>query len=414
MAANTLLSIGEITKKSLEILENTLTFTKFVNRDYQDQFGNKSAQVGDTISIRVPPRYTTTTGSAFTPQGTTEGTVPLTLIQYNNGISFTSKQLTLDINDFSQQVFMDACIASIANTIDATGMQLAQQVYQMVGTPGTTPTAVSTIMNAKAKLMGQACPADDGLSFVMDPFAEASFAGNAVTYFNPTTDISDQYRKGTLGTMVGGFKTSMDQNVYRQITGTYAATASGAGTAVTLSGDITSGTSVATTGWTSGDTLNVGDIFHIANVYAVNPQSRQSTGQLQQFVVATTPTPAAGGGTITFTVSPSMTFTGQFQNVYATANKATSGAVVTVEAASAVNTPQNLAFHKNAFTFASVPLVKPFTASNMSATYRSPKLNIAIRGWMFGDGFSDTQQIRFDVMGGWAVTRPELACRIAG
>lgn len=414
MATNTLLSIGQITRKSLEILENTLTFTKFVNRDYQDQFGNRGAQVGDTISIRKPPRYTVTTGNIFTPQSTTEDSVPLTLVQYNNGVSFTSKQLTLDINEFSQQVFMDSCIASIANRIDSVGMQLAQQVYQMVGTPGTVPTSITTVMAALTKLANQACPMDGELSHVMNPAAYSGYAGGAVTYMNPTTDIAEQYRKGTLNAMFGGFKSSMDQNVYSQITGTYAATASGAGTAVTLSADITSGTSVATTGWTSGDTLNVGDIFHIANVYTANPQTRQSTGQLQQFVVTTAPTAAGGGGTITFTVSPAMTFSGQNQNVYAAAGKAASGAVVTVEAASAVQTPQNLAFHRDAFTFASVPVMTPWGPSGQSATYKSPKLNMAIRGWMFGDGFSDTQNIRFDIFGGWAVTRPELACRIAG
>jgi len=413
MATNTLLSIGMITRKSLEILENTLTFTKFVNRDYQDQFGNKSAQIGDTISIRKPPRYTVTTGNVFTPQGTTEDSVPLTLQQYNNGISFTSKQLTLDINEFSRQVFMDACIAALANKIDNVGMALYQNVYQMVGTPGTTPSSITTIFAALTKLANQACPMDGNLSHVMNPAAYQGYAGGAVTYFNPTTDISKQYQTGNLSAMVGGFKSSMDQNVNTQVTGTYAALASGSGTAVTLSADITSGTSVATTGWTSGDTLNVGDIFHIANVYSVNPQTRTSTGQLQQFVVTATPTPAGGPGTITFTVSPSMVFSGQFQNVYAVAGKASSGAVVTVEAASAVQTPQNLAFHRDAFTFATVPMEKP-QGGAMSAVYKSPKLNMSIRGTMFWDGMSDAQNIRFDIMGGWACTRPELAVRIAG
>lgn len=412
--SNTLLSIGMITKEAMAILENTLSFTKFVNREYDDAFGNKSAQIGDTVSVRKPPLYTVGTTPTFSAQGTTETAVPITLNnQYNNGMSFTSKELTLDINTFSKQTFMDAAIAAIANKIDYDGMQQYLNVYQAVGTAGTTPSAISTFLSAGVKLDNAAAPNDNMRSVVVNPAAQAGVVGGAVTYFNPSQAISDQYLNGTMG-RAAGFKWSMDQNVGVQTTGTFAALASGTGTAVTLSADFTGGTSIATTGWTSGDTLNVGDIIHIAGVYSVNPQNRQTTGQLQQFVIASTPTPAAGPGTITFTVSPSAVFTGATQNVTGTSNKGASGAVVTVEAASAVQTPQNLVFHRDAFTFATVPLELPMGPNTMAYRVKSKKLNMSIRALWFYDGFSDRQNLRFDILGGWATLRPELACRVFG
>lgn len=412
--SNLLAFIGMVTKESLAILENNLTFTKFVDRQHDDSFGDKNAQIGTTLSIRKPPQYVARTTAAFSAQGTTENTTPLTLDkQYGVDLSFTSQEITTDINIFSKNVFLDAAIATIANKIDYDGMQQYKNIYNMVGTPGTTPSSIATVLAAGTKLDNQACPVDQQRFHVMNSAARSGYVGGAVNYFNPVASISEQYKRGTLGEF-GGFMSSMDQNVGTQVTGTYAAAASGVGTAVTLSGDITSGNSVATTGWTNGDTLNVGDIIHIANVYSVNPQNRQSTGQLQQFVITETPTPAGGGGTITFTVSPSMTFSGQFQNVYAVAGKASSGAVVTVEATSATQTPQNLAFHKSAFTFATVPLALPEGPNTYAYRVKSKQLNMSLRAIMFYDGFSDRQNIRFDLLGGWATQRPELACRIAG
>jgi len=414
MAQNTLLSIGMITKKSMMILENTLAFTKHVNREHDKDFGNKSAQIGDTVSVRKPPQYTVGTTPAFAAQGTVESSVPVTLDkQYNTGISFTSKQLTLDINDFSREVFLEAQIAAIANKIDFDGMAQYKNIYQTVGTAGTTPSSIATVLAAGVKLDNSAVPMDQRRFNVINPAARAGLVGGAVTYFNPQQDIANQYRTGNLGEF-GGFGTSVTQNVNTHTVGTFAAAASGVGTAVTVTTPISSGTSVVTGGWTSGDLLKQGDVFTIAGVYAVNPQSRQSTGQLQQFVVAADTTPASGGGAMTITFSPAVVFSGAYQNVTSSTNTVAATSVVTVFATSATSTPQNLAFHRDAFCFATKELDLPMGPNTYAYRVTSKQLNMSLRCIWFYDGFSDNQNMRFDILGGWATLRPELACRIAG
>lgn len=414
MAANTLLSIGMITKQSMMILENTLAFTKHVNREHDKDFGNKSAQIGDTVSVRKPPQYVTGTSAAFSPQGTVETSVPVTLdTQYSIGLSFTSKALTLDINDFSRQVFLDAAIASMANKIDFDGMAQYKNIYQTVGTAGTTPSSIATVLAAGVKLDNSAVPMDQKRYNVINPAARAGLVGGAVTYFNPQAAIADQYKTGNLGEF-GGFGTSVSQNVNTHTVGTFAAAASGAGTAVTVTTAVTSGSSVVTGGWTAGDVLKEGDVFTIAGVYAVNPQNRQSTGQLQQFVVSADTAAASGGGALTISFSPAVVFSGAFQNVTSSTSSMAASSVLTVFAASATSTPQNLAFHRDAFCFATKELDLPMGPNTYSYRVTSKQLNMSLRCIWFYDGFSDNQNMRFDILGGWATLRPELACRIAG
>ena len=409
--ANIELNIGMITNEALALLENQLTFTKNVNRDYDGEFGKRGGQIGDTLNVRKPARSTAQTTPTFVPSNFVETSVPVVINnQYNVGRTFTSKELTLNLNNFSKQVLAPD-IATLANKIDYDGLQLYKDVYQCVGTPNTTPSTNLTYLQAGVKLDNAAAPRNDR-SVVINPIAQATIVNANLSLFNPQGNISDQYEAGNIGTALG-FRWSMDQNVGVQTIGTYAAAASGSGTAVTIASTTTSVSTIATTGWTSGDTLNIGDIFTVAGVYSVNPQNRQSTGQLQQFVVTATPTAATSAGTISFTVSPELIFSGDFQNMTSTTGAMASASVVTVYGASATSTPQNLLFCRDAFVFANVDMDMPQAGAESYKAY-SKKLNIGLRVTRFYDGYNDRSNWRFDVLGGWKTIRPELACRIAG
>lgn len=405
--SNTLLTIGMITQEALMVLENSLTFTRKVNRQYDDQFAVKGAKIGDTINIRRPVRYVGRRTAALSVENTTETSVPLTLsTQYGCDMSFTSAELSLSLDDFSSRIIKPA-VATMSNMIDYDGLQQYLNIYQAVGTPGTTGTDLTNALNAGVKLDNSAAPDDKMRSIVLNPQGQASVVGGLTTLFNPNRAISDQYIEGEMGRAVG-FDWYMDQNVATQTIGTYAATN---GSAVTASATVTSGSTIATTGWTSGDTLNVGDIFTIAGCYAVNPQSRVTTGQLQQFVITATPTPAGGGGTISFTVSPAIVTSGQYQNV--TSAGVVSGQILTVYGASAKVTPQNVAFHRDAFTFGTTDLPVP-GGVDMGKRVTSKQLGMSMRLVRAYDINNDRFPCRLDLLGGWATLRPELACRISG
>ena len=355
--SNTLLTIGMITNEALAVLTNELTFTRTINRQYDSQFGRTGAKIGDTLNIRRPVRYTVRTDPTLNVQGSTESSVPLVLTkQYGVDMSFTSADYALSIDDFSDR-FIKPALSALANKIDFDGLALYSDVYNAVGTPGTTPTSQLTYLQARALLNNEAAPQNDR-SICLNPTAEITIVSNLTALFNPNKQISDQYIKGSMGTAFG-FDWYMDQNVNTQVFGTYAANV--AGGAVTVTNAVTSGTSIVTGGWTAGDVLNAGDIVTFGTltskgVYAINPQSRTSTGLLRQFVVASQSTADVSGNMTIIIANPTLTFTGAYQTCYNVNNAIEAGAVVGVFSASGKSSPQNLAYQKDAFTFATAKL----------------------------------------------------------
>ncbi len=404
--SNTLLTISQITNEALAVLENQLMFTKHVTREYDDQFARDGAKIGQTVNVRKPARFEGRRGPTINVEGFNETSVPVTLdTQYGCDVSFTTKELTLDIDSFSDRVLKPQ-IATVANMIDRDGMELYKDIYNHVGTPGTTPNTNLTYLMAGVKMDNEAAPVDDQRCCVINPLAQATISNANLTLQNPAKTISDQYHSGRMGRALG-FKFEMDQNVVSHTIGTYAANV--AGGAVLANGAVSSGSSIALDGWTSADQLKAGDIITFAGVYAVNPQNRQSTGELRQFVVTANAT-ANGSGDMTVSVSPALVTSGQNQTV---TGGIADNAVVSVFGASNTATPQNLAFHKDAFTFACADLELP-SGVWMAKRVTSKRLGMSMRVVKAYDITNDRAPMRIDVLGGWKTLRPELAARISG
>lgn len=403
-----------ITREALRVLENNLTFTKQVNRQYDDKFGVEGAKIGTVLNVRKPPRYVGRTGQALSVEGSTETQVPVTLnTQFGVDLQFSSQDLALSIDDFSDR-FVKPAIAAIANKIDADGLALYSQIYQAVGTPGTVPNgagvgsgALFTYLAAGTKLNNSATPMDGLRSLVITPDMEANAVDSLKALFQQATAIGEQYTKGKMG-VAAGFDWFMDQNCTTHTTGTIAATSA------LINGSSQTGASIVTDGWTSGDILNVGDVVQFAGVFQVNPQSRQSTAKLQDFVVTATQT-ASAGGAITIPISPSIVTSGANQTVTASpADNAviTFWSVANPSTTSNKTSPQGLAFHRDAFTLATADLPLP-GGVDMAARIADKQLGMSIRMIRAYDINTDLFPCRLDVLYGWAVLRPELACRIA-
>jgi hypothetical protein len=287
--ANSLLTISQITKESLMVLENNLTFAKGVNREYDDQFAIGGAKIGDTINIRKPAKYVGRTGTVLSTEDHTETSVPLQLnTQFGVDINFTSKELTLSIDEFSDRIIKPA-MATIANKIDRDGLALYKDIYNTVGTPGTIPTLLKTYLQAGAKMDYEGTPRDGQRSLVIDPSAQVEIVDSLKGLFQSSSEIKSQYENGNMG-LAGGFKWSMDQNINVHTVGPL-------GGSPIVNGAGQTGSTLVVSGFTAAAAarLNKGDVFTIAGVYAVNPQSRQSTGQLRQFVVSAAVSSDAGG-----------------------------------------------------------------------------------------------------------------------
>jgi len=395
-----------ITREALRVLENNLTFTKYVRRDFDDSFGRAGAKIGTVLNIRKPARYAGRVGQGLSIEDATETQVPLTLsTQRGVDIAFTSQDLALSVDDFSDR-FVRPALANVANNIDYDGLTQYINVANTVGTYGTVPNALLTYLQAGQKLDEEAAPRDDQRSLIISPAMQATIVDSLKGLFQSATDIATQYESGKMGLSIG-FKWSMDQNC--NVNSTAAAYGASAPTMSAVAGQ--TGNSLLTMGWASGALiLRKGNVFTIAGVFAVNPQSKQSTGALRQFVVLSDVTSVAANATVP--IYPPIVTSGPFQTV--TAAPAGS-AVITVLGASssaAVNSPQGLAFHKDAFALGCADLPLP-GGVDMAARVSDKQLGLSIRLVRAYDINTDRFPTRIDILYGWVTLYPELACRVA-
>ena len=357
--ANNLLTISKITNEALMVLENELTFTSEVDRNYDDQFAVVGGKIGNTVNVRKPGRFIGTTGPALNVEDFNETSVPVTLsTQFHVDTQFTTQDLALSLDMFSDRVLKPA-VAAIANKIDRDGCtQAANNTANIVGVAGTPPTGLITYLTAAAYLDSEGAPRDGRRSCTVEPFTSATIVDSLKGLFVPQEAIGEQYRKGLMGRDSAGMNWKMDQNIVSHTFGNFSGSATVATT--TATGFLTSGwasSSTITLTLTNGVSLNQGDTFTIAGVYAVNPQNRQAYGsnKLRNFVVNTAV--SGSGGTISVNVSPAIITAGQFQNVSIPSTSST--AAVSFFNQSGTVSPQNIIMHRNAFTLAVADLELP-------------------------------------------------------
>ena len=400
--SNSLLTIGMITRESMRVLESMLPFTKNVNTQYSDQYARDGAKIGDTVSVRRPPRYVGRDGPNLQVEASVEGSVPLTLNQAGCDIAFNTKDLTLSIDDFKKRFIIPA-MATVAGKIELAGMQQYKNVYNVVGTPGTLPVA-STLGTANALLDASLAPMDGRRAAILELYATANLVQDTKGLFQDSGTIAEQYESGRFARGFG-FNAYTGQMIPSHTAGTQGGTP-------LVNGASQTGTSLITDGWTAAAAtrLKQGDTFTIAGVYAVNLQSRQSTGKLQSFV-ATADAASDGSGNLTVTISPSLISSGQYQTVDSL--PADNAAITVTSGTSGQVSKQNLAFHPDAFTFASVDMVLP-EGVWMADRIVSKSSGISMRAVKAYDINTDQAPLRLDVLYGWATLRPELAVRIEG
>ena len=401
--ANSLLTISQITREALRVLENNLAFARGVNRDYDDKFAVEGAKIGDTVNVRKPARYQGRTGPTLQVEDHTETSVPVTLdTQFGVDVNFTSKDMALSMDDFSKR-FLEPALATVANKVDRDGLALYSSVPNAVGTPGTIPAALKTYLLAGAKMDMEAAPRDKQRSIVLDSLAQVEIVDNLKGLFQSSDKIAEQYESGNMG-RAAGFNWSMDQNVIPHTFGPLGGTPLVAGAGQ-------SGSTLNTNGWSAAAAarLKKGDIFTIAGVFGVNPQSRQTTTQLRQFVV-TGDVSSDASGAAAIPIYPAIVTSGAFQTV---TNAPANGAAIQVMGAANTVSPAHLAYHKNAFTLACADLPLP-GGVDKAARVSDKQLGLSVRMVRQYDIVNDKFPCRLDILYGWKAVYPELACRIQG
>ncbi len=397
--SNSLLTIDMITRKALEILENNLVLTRTVNRQYDDSFAVEGAKIGSTLRIRLPDRALVTDGAALQVQDDNEQYTTLTVSsQKHIGVNFTTAELTMQLDDFAERVLKPR-ISQLASSIDADVANSFKYIGNSVGTPGTTPATSLVLLQAQQKLNENAAVMSPRYATV-NPAANASLIEGMKGLFNPVSAISKQFKNGIFGEGILGYdELNMSQSIKQFTTGSRTGT-------VTVSSSVTTegSTTIVLTGLGS-TTIKAGDVFTIANVYAVNPQTRESTGSLYQFVALADVTAST---TATVTVAAMYSATQALATVDALP---VASATVTFLGAASTQYPQNLIYHKDAIAFATADLLLP---QGVDMASRQVHNGISLRVVRQYDINNDRLPCRIDVLYGYSVIRPQMAVRLWG
>jgi len=319
MATNTISNVkdvgGIIAKAAAGIFEDNLQFCKTIEKaDASDYDGKNDYKAGQTVYINLPLRGAPT--STFDQTGTigdiVETTVPMTLDIISsqafevNTLEFATE---LDLKRLMERVVKPAAVTMAHDFENKVLLAATNKIYNAVGTPGTTVFDTDVILQAREKLNKMLCPKDDNRYFLFDSTAGRSAVNARKGLFQSSTEISQQYKQGYIG-QSDGFKWLESEMLQSHTNGNDV-------TGVTVNATLsTQGvSSIVMTGITNPTgTLKKGQIFTIAGVYAVHPQTRKVYPSLQQFVVTAD---VAGEAATTRTVSfaPAIYTTGTLQNV---------------------------------------------------------------------------------------------------
>lgn len=405
MSANEPLTIGMITREAMVILENNSKMSRTINREYDDSFGQHGSKIGDTLNMRKPSRSLGGDGQEITIEAFVETSVPLVLNhQYNDAGSFTGKELSLSIDDFSKRVLAPK-VATVANKVDRLCAEQYIDIYNNVGTPAVIPNTLLTYLNAGALLDEESVPMDDQRYMMLTPRGQVNIVDALKGLYQSSEAIAKQYRSGRMGTAVG-FDWFMDQNVVTHTVGALG------GTPLVNAANQT-GNSLITDGWTAAAAtrLKRGDCITAALTYATNAQNHDSTGSLRNFVV-TADTASDGSGNMTIPIYPAINPSGAFQTT--SISPADNAPILIFGSASAyasLASPAQLAYHRDFMTLGVADLPLP-GGTDKASRVSSKKLQMSIR--MVSDYviMNDSFPFRLDILCGAKVRYAEFACRV--
>lgn len=397
--SNSLLTPTAVTREALRVLHQKLNFVGNVTRDYDDRFAKEGAKIGDTLKVRLPNQYTVRTGKTLQAQDTQETSVDLKVnTQAGVDMNFSTADLSLSLDDFSERI-IDPAMSVLAANIESDALSMYKDVYQQVNNQGAAAT-FRKFLDGRKMLADALAPINDR-SVILNTQDNVDMVDTLKGLFNDQASLAKQYKDGVLGRTAGfdfAENTLLPTHSRGAANGSYT-------TDTRTSALATDGTAYSSITVASGTgAFAQGDVFTIANVYRVHPETKQTTGVLQQFVV----TEAYSGGGGTLKISPSIVLGGARQNCVVTSSSATAGLTV----AGTASTPHgiSLAFQKGAFAFATADLIMP---RGVDFAAREVMDGISMRIVRQYDIVNDNMPCRLDVLYGYKTLRAQLAARIA-
>lgn len=410
--ANSVLTPLQITREGLRILHGKLSFLGNTNRQYDSNFAKSGAKIGTQLNIRMPSRYTVRTGATLSTQDHIERSTPLHVTsQIGVDVSFTSVELTMSLDDFSNRVLEPAMTQLAAHLENDCLTRAYKLVANYTGTTSTQMT-YKAFQQGGQRLSENLAPPDSRTA-LMNPASMVEFNDAVKGLFNASQNLNRQYREGMMG-RTGGFdvyeNTFIPSHTRGSLAGTPLTDGAALGTSTTANA-WASTTDLSIDGATSGTTVKAGDIITLSGVYDVHPETKANTGRLKKFVVQDDVTLTTAATAYTVTVSPALIYGSgnAYQNCALSGVSDTDNLTVTAFGVASSTYGQNIQFHKDAFVFATADLID---VSEMGAWgARDTMDGISMRVAKQYDITNDAAPCRIDILYGFAGLYPELANR---
>lgn len=394
--SNTLVTPVLVADMMLDYMDNELPLAGRVNRQYEGEFrGGKGA----TIEVRKPPRFTAQDGPVIsTVQDINQGTVAVTVDTWKTvPIKLTGWDRSLSksaLQNFGDTILKPAA-SILANEVELALMARYNEIANWSGTAGDPPDSYADVAAVRKIMTYNAVPGSDR-TLALTPAAYADLGSAVAALYNPQGPVGKQVTTGMVPN-VAGFDIIESVNCPTHTVGSHGGTP-------LVNGASQVGSSLVTDGWTSGSvTLTQGDTFTVAGVYMINPVTKQSTGQLQTFVV--TQETSDSSGDMTIPIYPSIITSGANQTV---SGSPADNAAITMKGTASTAYGQSIAFHKNAFGLVMVPPRPPEGLKSTVRTYKGYSIAISQ-----GPDIMRYEEVwRADVLFGTVAYWPELACRV--
>lgn len=400
--ANTILTHQMLAREAAAMLDEEMNFLGNINRGREEEFKSSpnGYTKGDFVDIGIPPVPTVFDGTNFAGGGSApdqkEQKVRLQLAtQKHVPLTFTAKEKALSLSNFKER-FLRPAMNSLGSVVQADLIQRAVLATpNVVGTPGTVPNTFKTYGQARGSMERFLAPGDDRTVLVSSD-ASTELADAIKNQQNPKDTGDKAFKQGYI-THAQGYDMYENQSL--------PVVALGTATGFTINGAGQTGGTLNIGSLTNGQTILKGTVFTVPGVYGTHPILGVSNGKLRQFVVTADFT--AGGTTGSISIYPEISASSASQ-VGTVSALPTNGQAVSLVGSASTGYRQHLAFHKNAFTAAFAPL--PILAS--CEGYTATVGGFSVRVMTFGNGQTDTESTRIDVLYGFAAVRPDHAVRI--
>ena len=144
---------GDVLRKLLASFINNTPFLKTINNQHDGRFGVEGAKNGGTLLVREPAEFTVRSGDVMDVQDISEATQSFTVATRRGiDIETSSYERLMSLDDEADRL-IEPMMQKLGAEVEYTILSdVYKKIFNLVGTPATTPASQLAILNANARL----------------------------------------------------------------------------------------------------------------------------------------------------------------------------------------------------------------------------------------------------------------------